>query len=399
MQLRLKPFRISRIDAFALRCPIDTPVATSFGIMRDRPAVFIRLEDMDGVFGWGESFANWPVAGAEHRVNVLMDDVADLLLRRNWSSVEQLTYELSAKTRIRAMQCGEPGPFNQVVAAIDIAAWDLAARRVGVPVVDLLLDDGNERANDVPISRIGPKLQVPAYASGLHIDQAPGLIEQARRIGFSAFKVKVGFDTELDIMKLKDVLSSLKVNERLFSDANQAWDLDSAEHFLSSFQSSRLGWVEEPIAADSPMSHWQRLATIEIPLAAGENIVGMQSFNDMGDSNGPLSVVQPDVAKWGGITGSLAVGRMAVAAGKSYCPHFLGGGVGLAASAHVLAAVGGKGLLEVDINPNPLRDAFAPIESRVNEGHWSLNTAPGLGIEGLPSEVEQMVTLHRKLCD
>jgi D-galactarolactone cycloisomerase len=65
---------IHRIDAWVYRQPIEQPVATSFGIMRDRPAVFIRIEDQDGAYGWGESFANWPVAGAEHRARLLRPD-------------------------------------------------------------------------------------------------------------------------------------------------------------------------------------------------------------------------------------------------------------------------------------------------------------------------------------
>ena len=72
-----------------------------------------------------------------------------------------------------------------------------------------------------------------------------------------------------------------------------------------------------------------------------------------------MAVVQPDVAKWGGISGCLPVARRVVAARRRYCPHYLGGGIGLLASAHLLAAVGGDGLLEVDCNPNPLREGLA----------------------------------------
>lgn len=60
------PVTITRIEAFAFRAPIKTPVETSFGRMSDRPAVFLRIEDADGAFGQGEVFANWPAAGAEH---------------------------------------------------------------------------------------------------------------------------------------------------------------------------------------------------------------------------------------------------------------------------------------------------------------------------------------------
>ena len=74
---------VARIQAWSFRCPTPKPVATSFGIMCDRPAVLVRIEDHDGAFGWGEIWANWPAAGAEHRVGAgalafdLADDVYD----------------------------------------------------------------------------------------------------------------------------------------------------------------------------------------------------------------------------------------------------------------------------------------------------------------------------------
>ena len=60
--------RIEKLEAFVYRAPIDTPVQTSFGTLRDRPAVFVRATDADGVEGWGEVWCNFPTIGAEHRV-------------------------------------------------------------------------------------------------------------------------------------------------------------------------------------------------------------------------------------------------------------------------------------------------------------------------------------------
>ena len=80
---------IARIQAWAFRCPTKRPVATSFGVMHDRPAVLIRVEDRDGAFGWGEIWANWPAAGAEHRVRLLEMDLAHLVLDTKAASPEE----------------------------------------------------------------------------------------------------------------------------------------------------------------------------------------------------------------------------------------------------------------------------------------------------------------------
>ena len=92
--------------------------------------------------------------------------------------------------------------------------------------------------------------------------------------------------------------------------------------------------------------------------------------------------MQPDLAKWGGVSGNLPVIERIHAAGLRYCPHFLGAGIGQLASAHVLAARGRPGgMLEVDANENPLRTTLSPALSRVRDGVVQLGDRPGLGID------------------
>jgi len=98
--------------------------------------------------------------------------------------------------------------------------------------------------------------------------------------------------------------------------------------------------------------------------------------------SGALTVLQPDAAKWGGISGCWPVIGAALAAGLRYCPHYLGGGIGLLASAHLLAASGADGLLEVDANPNPLRSELAPLFEQPVESRCNLGDSPGIG--GMP---------------
>ena len=68
------------------------------------------------------------------------------------------------------------------------------------------------------------------------------------------------------------------------------------------------------------------------------------------------SVLQPDMTKWGGVTGNLPIARAAVACGKSFCLHVFGGGVALLASLHLLATAGGNGLVGFDCHPNAGRE-------------------------------------------
>ena len=367
---------IDHIQTHVFRAPTPRPVATSFGVMHDRPAVFVRLTARDGAFGWGEVFANWPAAGAEHRANLLIQDIAPLVLGQPSDDPAALWHDLSRKTHIRALQCGEWGPFAQVLAGLDTACHDLAARRPGLPLARAL----NPQA----------KTSVPVYASGIKITEAEAAIASARAQGITAFKLKIGFDMENDLSTLKALTADLRENERLFTDANQAWDAETAAQFMTAAKDLNIGWLEEPIVADAPTADWAHLAALGTPpLAGGENITGVENFKSAAEH---LTYIQPDVAKWGGVTGCFEAAQKITQAGRTYCPHFLGGGIGLLASAHLLAATGGNGLLELDINANPLRDDLLP-KGTLRDGRFHLPDAPGLGVEALPDSLAQFQTL------
>lgn len=361
------PLRPARIDAHVLRWPISTPVRTSFGVMHDRPALFVRVEDVDGAHGWGEVWCNFPACGAEHRARLIDTVLAPLLLADRWSSPSAAFEHLSARTAVLALQSGEPGPFAQAIAGIDLALWDLQARREGRPLWQALG---------------GARSRVALYASGINPDAAADTVARMRVAGYRAFKLKVGFDAARDLANLRELRALLGPSVPLMADANQGWSLADAERFVAQLDGLDLGWLEEPLRTDRPWSEWQRLASqCTVPLAAGENVAGPAAFDAL-IAAGAVRVVQPDIAKWGGHSGTLPVIRHARAAGLRYCPHYLGGGVGLMHSAHLLAAAGAAdGWLEVDANDNPLRSLLAPPLQHIVDGAIELGMAPGIGVD------------------
>lgn len=355
--------RIARLEAFVYRAPIATPVQTSFGVMRDRPAVLVRATDAEGATGWGEVWCNFPTVGAEHRARLIGSVFAPLLEGKAIASPESAFLALTAQTDVLALQAAEPGPIAQCIAGIDIALWDLHARRLGQPLWRLLG---------------GSSAAVPVYASGLNPTAPEALAAQKLAEGYRAFKLKVGFGTERDRANLKALRAAVG-NLPLMVDANQAWDLDTATEMSSALEEFQPAWLEEPLRADRPWQEWRQLGKrASIPLAAGENVAGFAAFEQALESHA-LDVVQPDMAKWGGFTGCLSVARKILAHGLRYCPHYLGAGIGLLASAHLLAAVGGDGMLEVDANPNPLRSLTCGALSHIAEGTATLSEEPGLG--------------------
>jgi L-alanine-DL-glutamate epimerase-like enolase superfamily enzyme len=292
--------------------------------------------------------------------------MAPLLAGRGFDGPVDAFEWLTGQTAVLAIQSGEPGPIAQVIAGIDIALWDLCARRAGLPLWRYL---GGQQ--DV----------VGVYASGINPDRPQEIAAARLAEGYRAFKLKIGFGDARDLANLAALREVLGSELPLMADANQGWTLAEACRMAPSLEAFGLGWLEEPLRADRPWAEWKTLAdATDIPLAAGENIAGATAF-EAALTAAPLSVLQPDIAKWGGISGCWPVIGRARQAGIRYCPHFLGGGVGLLASAHVLAAEGGDGLLEIDANPNPLRTVLAIRLSNVQEGLVRLGPAHGLGID------------------
>lgn len=408
--------RISRLQVRVFRHPIARPVITSFGVMKDRPCVLVCAEDDQGVRGWGEVWCNFPSVGAEHRARLVNSVLWPMLEGRTFASPREAFAHMSAATAVLAIQSGEPGPLAQAIAGVDLALWDLVARRARLPLwralreafglqVDRTADndpsEGDQRtAPTVATARnSAPNGRIPVYASGINPasntdpDGPRELVACRRAEGYTAFKLKIGFEPERDIRSLRAVQEAAGADADLMVDANQAWDLSTALARMPLLESFQLRWIEEPLRADRPWADWQILrARSSAPLAAGENVAGDEAFDALLAARA-VTVVQPDVAKWGGHSGTLPIVQRVLAAGLRHCPHYLGGGIGLRHAGHLLAATGGTGRLEIDANDNPLRTLLCGSIAQVSEGQVQLEDAPGIGAEPDLNSIRDIETL------
>ncbi|MBS0539387.1 MAG: mandelate racemase/muconate lactonizing enzyme family protein [Proteobacteria bacterium] len=372
---------LARVEAHVFRTPIKDPVRTSFGTMTERAAVFVRVEDSDGAHGWGEVWCNFPNPSAEYRARLFTEIVAGRALGKALDAPAALWTEIDTALHVLRVQSGDAGGFSSAAAGLDMAIHDLVARRKKLPLWRAL--GGTDGA------------PVPVYASGINPGaDAADTIARMRTAGYRAFKIKVGFGEATDFASLGPAARNLADGERLMVDANQAWDRARATAMVARLAPFGLTWIEEPLMADRPMAEWRQVAAASaIPLAAGENMRGAGQFQEAIDS-GLFGVIQPDLAKWGGHSATLPIARRALGAGRSYCPHYLGGALGLIHSLHLLAAVRGPGMLEVDANANPLREGLLQDHFAVSEGAVSLPAGPGLGLEPELGELASLRSLH-----
>src|SRR5665213_3774378 len=185
------------------------PQATAFGVLHSRELVELTLTGADGIAGHGEAAALEPYDGVStERVLVALEAYRTPLAA---------SARRGGGTLLDACRACDPLP--QALAAIDIALWDLAGKRAGRPVCDLL--------SDAPASAISVNASVAA-ADPL---EAAHAARAAVARGYSCVKLKVGFADDLD--RVAAVREAIGPEVSLRLDANGAWSLAQAEELLS----------------------------------------------------------------------------------------------------------------------------------------------------------------------
>ena len=207
-EIIVDPFTVSSLEPIVLRAPIGEPVRTAFGTMRDRPALIVRAQDTAGTVGWGEIWCNFPSCGVAHRARLIETEIKPLLIGRSIDDPAATFEWLSNALRLLVLQTAEVGPIAQTIAGVDIALWDIAAKRAGQPLWRFLG---------------GRSGTIPTYASGIGPNEPADRALRQRDKGFAAFKLKIGFGEERDFANLRSVRSALGADATIMADANQAW--------------------------------------------------------------------------------------------------------------------------------------------------------------------------------
>lgn len=357
---------LKQVTLYPCSVPLAQPVVTSFGRMTARSSLLIAVEDDRKRVGWGETWCNFPSGGMAYKSHLFTDTLMPRWIQSSEATPLEIYKHLSQTMRVIACQTGDPGCFAQLIAGLDVALWDLYGQQHDQPLAHCLTDS--------------PRESLPLYASGVDRRESLERVCEARQLGIRGYKLKVGFETTSDLKAIEILTEVLTPSEWLAVDANQGWSIETARALLPRLPPS-LAWIEEPILADATLEDWQSLGRYtRIPLAAGENLLADAQWQAyFASDNHPVKILQPDACKWGGVTGVSGLFPAIRASDADYYPHFLGSAIGLAASAHLLAAYGGDGWLEYDVQPNPLRDRLCKQPLPIINGHYQLPQIPGHG--------------------
>jgi L-alanine-DL-glutamate epimerase-like enolase superfamily enzyme len=236
------------------------------------------------------------------------------------------------------------------------------------------------KTKKIPLNKLlnadSPK-HISVYASGINPSDSFEKIGVARSMGIKAFKVKIGFNHSLDMDLLRSLDDYVANDEMLMLDANQGWSIDEASKYLKILENYNFSWIEEPISALSNKNEFNNIInSTNCNLAFGENINNLDDFIFLGQ-NIKLKYIQPDLTKYGGIT--LISNLSKTIQSNKIWMHFLGSGVGLLTSAHIMSAINPSAFLETDINVNPLRTNLFKNELKIEGGKINFTDDHGIG--------------------
>jgi L-alanine-DL-glutamate epimerase-like enolase superfamily enzyme len=347
---------IARANAFL--CDLE-PLAVRVDATQTftkQETIFVELETTDGVVGMGYSYTIG--TGGRAVVEHLRRDLLELAVGGDAARPEALWERL-----FRATHATTVGVITSLaLAAVDIAAWDVRCRVLGQPLWRLA---GGARGS------------VPLYDTeggwlNLTTDE---LVEAARESvvkGFHGIKVKVGKpDAREDLERLLALRKAVGPRVSLMVDGNQSFTRAEARRRAELFAEVDLAWFEEPLPADDLTGHRQLASTTAIPIAVGESIYSLAGFREY-LSAGAVGIVQPDVARIGGITPWLKAAHLAEAFNVEVAPHFL-------MELHVSLAAAVPNALFVEHIPQLSR--IARSEIRITDGVALPPSSPGVGID------------------
>ena len=360
--------KIADVRAYPTSFPVPPEASVVLGIGRTvkRDAVVVRVTTDGGLVGWGESHHGRAPGAVAHLVNTTL---RQLVLGLDAADV------VGVWARIYRMQLGSHGMgagTSIAMSGIDMALWDIRGKATGWPLYRLLG---------------GASRPIPAYAGGVSLgwQEPAALVDEARvhvAAGFRAVKLRLGDTPARDLERVAAVRQALGPDLVILTDANTGYSLQDARTALPGLEAHGVGWLEEPFPAHDHRSYALAATWSRVPLAAGENHYTRFEFTRVIEDRA-ITILQPDLAKTGGITEGLRIAALAGAWKLPIHPHTSMTGLSMAATIHFLAAVDNGGYFEADVSRgNLFRDALTSPPYRLDaDGCVAPLEAPGLGVE------------------
>lgn len=327
-----------------------------------------------GVVGWGEVL---PAGGSSRApYTAIINRLREGVLGREeseigslWTSMRRMTFS------------GGYGITTGAISGIDIALWDISARKANIPLAELLGGAAGKVRRYASLSRY-ETTELAVQAVGWLLDR-----------GYQSIKLHQSKRDALEAIRL--VRERYGRDFELSADLNCAFDFEAAADFMRQVERFELEWIEEPVWPPDDFDSLKKLNALG-PVAAGENAFSLFEFRRLMEMDA-LTYYQPDIAKVGGITPALEILALAKVHGVRVAfhnrPH--NGWVSTLASAHLASAVAPETLIETP--PNEIPEGMFTFNGSIWKNEIEVG-GPGIGIAPLDSiprsDESKLLTFH-----
>lgn len=356
---------IEAIETILADVPTIRPHKLSVATMHTQTLVLVRIRCADGIEGWGEATTIGGLSYGDEspesiRVNI-DTHIAPLLVGQDASRVA------ACMARIRKLIQGN----RFAKCAIETALMDAQARRLGIPLSELL---GGRVRDALPVA-----WTLASGDTGKDIAEAQAMLEARRH---NIFKLKIGANSvSADVAHVLAIKKALGDAVSVRVDVNMAWSELDAVRAIAALEAGGVDLIEQPVRADMLGAMTRLAQRFAVPVMADEALKGPQDALAVGQA-GAADVFAVKICQSGGLVPARLVGELAGLMGISlYGGTMLEGAVGTIASAHLFSTFAnldfgtelfGPLLLTREILVEPLvyKDFMLQVPSR-----------PGLGID------------------
>src|SRR5918997_3717203 len=352
--------RIRHLTLSHVVLPLETPVSDAKVLTgRQKPLtetvlLFVEVVTEQGHEGMGFSYSKRAGGRAQF---AHLAEIADVALGQDPSDIDRIYQSLLWA----GASVGRSGVATQAIAALDVALWDLKAKRAGLPLAKLI---GAHRDSVRCYNTSGGFLHEPIEQV---LDNATRTLES----GVAGIKIKVGQpDRAADLRRVRAVREHIGDDAPLMVDANQQWDRPTAMRVGRALEEFGLVWIEEPLDAYDAEGHAALARSLDTAIASGEMLTSVAEHAEL-IRHDAVDILQPDAPRIGGITQFLKLAALAEHRNLQLAPHFA-----MEIHVHLAAAYPIEPWVEHFDWLYPL----FPERLEIRDGRMHLSDRPGLGV-------------------
>jgi len=334
-----------------------------------------KVETDEGIYGWGEAYV---VQGKEKATETYILGMAPYMIGRNPFNIKHSGKAMFDDFAIRRGSCD----FYSAWSAIEIACWDIVGKVCSQPVYNLLGGRCRER--------------IRVYANGwwggtTSIEETAQRAIRVIEMGFTAIKWDpfkgywrnyiTAEQENYAVECVKAVREAVGSKVDLLIEVHRRLSPWHAVNFCKRIEKYNPYWIEEPCLSDNLNLVVKAKQSIQAPVVTGETIYNKEGFKEVFEKQA-AEIINPDTCVCNGILGMLEIAAMADPYSVLISPHnFNSTVVGMAATAHVSAAIPNFLIAEMFVNIKEGCDAVAMKSLNLEGGFLELPTEPGLGID------------------